>query len=80
MERDHLEDEVMEVGEDLRRWTSETAVGRLVHGAAPATLVEGVHLELVGGGEGGEEGIIGVAVVTGGEVVLVDVLLRVSRR
>ena len=56
--------EVIYVGEDEGGWAGETFVEGGEDGATPASLVEGGDLEGVGGGEGGEEVVVGVAVVT----------------
>ena len=66
----------MQVGEDLGCGACEAAVGGLVHGATPASLVEGVDLEVVVGGEGVEEAVVGGAVVA--EEVLVSGLRLVT--
>jgi hypothetical protein len=57
----------VEVGQDLGRGTREAALGGLVDRAAPASLVEGVDLEVAVRAEGVEELGVGVAVVTGWE-------------
>jgi hypothetical protein len=58
------EDEFVYVVEDGGGGACEAFVRGEVDGAAPATLVEGVHGDGVLGCEGGEEVIVGVAVVT----------------
>lgn len=53
---------VGEVGEDEGGGAGETFLRGRVDGTTPATLVEGEHSNGVGG-EGGEEGVVAVAVV-----------------
>lgn len=61
------EDELMDVIEDEVSVACEAFVGGGVNGAAPAALVEGGYLDGVGWqGQGGEEGVVGIAVVARG--------------
>lgn len=60
------EDEGVQVVEDGGGGARGAAVGGGVDATAPAALVEGVDLDVVSGGEVGEEEVVGVAVVAGG--------------
>lgn len=64
---DGVQDEGVQVGQDLGGGARGAAVGGLVDGTAPAALIKGMDLEgVLWGGEGGEEVVVGVAVVAGG--------------
>lgn len=66
------EHEFVDVGLDLGAGAGETFVGGGVDAVTPASLVEGVYLNVVGRGESGEELVVCITVVTGGAQVLVD--------
>ena len=57
----------MDVVEDEVRVACEAFVRGGVDGPAPAALVEGGYLDGVGwGGQGGEEGVVGIAMIARG--------------